>query len=182
MKSQISFQQTPGQDSSNSYSFRLHRRGTEVLTIISAVSPGSASRSLRMTHRDQWLHFEKTLLIPALSLCVADLRWVQVNSSEEAYRVMKIGKKNQSFSATRLNQLSSRRSERLKKRLKRSSHVGAGSLNEMSSTHLPFLSPQPQHLLHPDPPSGRRRRPQSPRHQRVRRAHSLQLSHLLTVG
>ncbi|XP_074519215.1 uncharacterized protein LOC141785039 isoform X2 [Halichoeres trimaculatus] len=39
---------------------------------------------------------------------IKDLRWVQVNSSEEAYRVMKIGKKNQSFSATRLNQLSSR--------------------------------------------------------------------------
>lgn len=38
-----------------------------------------------------------------------DLRWVQVNSFEEAYRVMKIGKKNQSFSVTRLNQLSSRR-------------------------------------------------------------------------
>lgn len=43
-------------------------------------------------------------------LRVSDLRWVQVNSSEEAYRVMKIGKKNQSFSSTRLNQLSSRRS------------------------------------------------------------------------
>nr|XP_046232599.1 kinesin-like protein KIF20A isoform X2 [Scatophagus argus] len=39
---------------------------------------------------------------------IKDLRWVQVNSSEEAYRVMKIGKKNQSFSSTRLNQLSSR--------------------------------------------------------------------------
>ncbi|XP_029383575.1 kinesin-like protein KIF20A [Echeneis naucrates] len=39
---------------------------------------------------------------------IKDLRWVQVSSSEEAYRVMKIGKKNQSFSSTRLNQLSSR--------------------------------------------------------------------------
>ncbi|CAG01032.1 unnamed protein product, partial [Tetraodon nigroviridis] len=39
---------------------------------------------------------------------IKDLRWVQVNSFEEAYRVMKIGKKNQSFSVTRLNQLSSR--------------------------------------------------------------------------
>ncbi|XP_076616249.1 uncharacterized protein kif20bb isoform X2 [Chaetodon auriga] len=39
---------------------------------------------------------------------IKDLRWVQVNSSDEAYRVMKIGKKNQSFSSTRLNQLSSR--------------------------------------------------------------------------
>ncbi|XP_028264530.1 kinesin-like protein KIF20B isoform X2 [Parambassis ranga] len=39
---------------------------------------------------------------------IKDLRWIQVNSREEAYRVMKIGKKNQSFSSTRLNQLSSR--------------------------------------------------------------------------
>ncbi|XP_013874658.1 kinesin-like protein KIF20B [Austrofundulus limnaeus] len=39
---------------------------------------------------------------------VKDLRWVQVNSAEEAYRVLKLGKKNQSFSSTRLNHLSSR--------------------------------------------------------------------------
>ncbi|MED6280867.1 hypothetical protein CHARACLAT_015398 [Characodon lateralis] len=39
---------------------------------------------------------------------IKDLRWIQVNSSEEAYKVMKIGKRNQSLSATRLNQLSSR--------------------------------------------------------------------------
>lgn len=39
---------------------------------------------------------------------IKDLRWVQVCSFDEAYRIMKIGKKNQSMSATRLNQLSSR--------------------------------------------------------------------------
>ncbi|XP_041829638.1 kinesin-like protein KIF20A isoform X2 [Melanotaenia boesemani] len=39
---------------------------------------------------------------------IKDLRWVQVSSSEEAYRVMKIGRRNQSFSSTRLNHLSSR--------------------------------------------------------------------------
>ncbi|KAK9541299.1 hypothetical protein VZT92_001355 [Zoarces viviparus] len=39
---------------------------------------------------------------------VRDLRWIQVNSAEEAYKVMKLGKKNQSFSSTRLNLLSSR--------------------------------------------------------------------------
>ncbi|XP_008313185.1 kinesin-like protein KIF20A isoform X2 [Cynoglossus semilaevis] len=39
---------------------------------------------------------------------IKDLRWVHVTSSGEAYKVMKIGKRNQSFSATRLNQLSSR--------------------------------------------------------------------------
>lgn len=41
----------------------------------------------------------------------SDLRWVPVNRAEEAYMVMKLGKKNQSFSSTRLNQLSSRRYE-----------------------------------------------------------------------
>ncbi|KAM9726328.1 uncharacterized protein kif20ba [Menidia menidia] len=39
---------------------------------------------------------------------IKDLRWVQVHSAEEAYRVLKVGKKNQSLSSTRLNQLSSR--------------------------------------------------------------------------
>ncbi|MEQ2189423.1 hypothetical protein GOODEAATRI_025117 [Goodea atripinnis] len=43
-----------------------------------------------------------------VSLCL-DLRWVQVNSAEEAYKVVKLGRRNQSFSSTRLNQLSSRR-------------------------------------------------------------------------
>ncbi|XP_055360201.1 kinesin-like protein KIF20A isoform X2 [Betta splendens] len=56
--------------------------------------------------------------------CVSDLRWVQVNSSEEAYRVMKIGKKNQSFSSTRLNQLSSRSHSIFSVRILRVDDVG----------------------------------------------------------
>ncbi|XP_028331373.1 kinesin-like protein KIF20B isoform X2 [Gouania willdenowi] len=39
---------------------------------------------------------------------IKDLRWVQVSSSEEAYRVMKIGRRNQSVCSTRLNHQSSR--------------------------------------------------------------------------
>jgi len=39
---------------------------------------------------------------------IKDLRWLQVSSSDEAYRVMKIERKNQSFSSTRLNHQSSR--------------------------------------------------------------------------
>ncbi|XP_027884482.1 kinesin-like protein KIF20A isoform X2 [Xiphophorus couchianus] len=39
---------------------------------------------------------------------IKDLRWIQVNNSEEANKVMKIGKRNQSLSSTRLNHLSSR--------------------------------------------------------------------------
>ncbi|XP_038147676.1 kinesin-like protein KIF20B isoform X6 [Cyprinodon tularosa] len=39
---------------------------------------------------------------------IRDLRWVQVSSAEEAYMVVQLGRRNQSFSSTRLNQLSSR--------------------------------------------------------------------------
>ncbi|XP_046710698.1 kinesin-like protein KIF20B isoform X2 [Silurus meridionalis] len=39
---------------------------------------------------------------------VKDLTWVQVNSADEAYKVLKIGRKNQSFSSTKLNSVSSR--------------------------------------------------------------------------
>ncbi|XP_045073623.1 kinesin-like protein KIF20B isoform X3 [Coregonus clupeaformis] len=39
---------------------------------------------------------------------VKDLKWVQVNNAEEAYKVMKLGEKNQSFASTKLNLLSSR--------------------------------------------------------------------------
>ncbi|KAI7797150.1 kinesin-like protein KIF20B isoform X2 [Triplophysa rosa] len=39
---------------------------------------------------------------------VKDLKWVQVNSADEAYRFVKIGRKNQSFSSTKLNNISSR--------------------------------------------------------------------------
>ncbi|XP_015227296.1 PREDICTED: kinesin-like protein KIF20B [Cyprinodon variegatus] len=39
---------------------------------------------------------------------IRDLRWVQVSSAEEAYMVLQLGRRNQSFSSTRLNQLSSR--------------------------------------------------------------------------
>lgn len=65
-----------------------------------------------------------------------DLRWVQVNSSEEAYRVMKIGKKNQSFSVTRLNQLSSRR-------------CGAKCPSVSASAHCPASFNRRKHLTVP---------------------------------
>ncbi|TRY89392.1 hypothetical protein DNTS_024128, partial [Danionella cerebrum] len=39
---------------------------------------------------------------------VKDLKWVQVSSSQEALKVVKIGRKNQSFSSTKLNNISSR--------------------------------------------------------------------------
>ncbi|XP_072228973.1 uncharacterized protein [Leuresthes tenuis] len=55
---------------------------------------------------------------------IKDLRWVQVSSSEEAYRVMKIGKRNQSFSCTKLNQLSSRSHSIFSVRILRVDDVG----------------------------------------------------------
>ncbi|MFT7807231.1 kinesin-like protein KIF20B [Arapaima gigas] len=39
---------------------------------------------------------------------VKDLKWIQVNDAEEAFKVLKFGKRNQSFSSTKLNNLSSR--------------------------------------------------------------------------
>lgn len=54
------------------------------------------------------LIFRLDTIVEIVSLFL-DLRWVQVNNAEEAYKVLIFGKKNQSFSATRLNQLSSRR-------------------------------------------------------------------------
>ncbi|XP_054622933.1 kinesin-like protein KIF20B isoform X2 [Dunckerocampus dactyliophorus] len=55
---------------------------------------------------------------------IKDLKWIQVNSSEEAYRVMKIGKKNQSCYSTRLNHLSSRSHSIFSIRILRVDHSG----------------------------------------------------------
>uniref|UniRef100_A0A3Q3E857 Kinesin family member 20Ba n=2 Tax=Labrus bergylta TaxID=56723 RepID=A0A3Q3E857_9LABR len=67
---------------------------------------------------------------------VKDLRWVQVNSAEEAYRVMKIGKKNQSFSSTRLNQLSSRSHSIFSIRIMRIEDVGTPRVHIVSELCL----------------------------------------------
>ncbi|XP_013878782.1 kinesin-like protein KIF20B isoform X2 [Austrofundulus limnaeus] len=55
---------------------------------------------------------------------IKDLRWVQVNSSEEAYRIMKIGRKNQSCFSTKLNQMSSRSHSIFSVRVLRIADVG----------------------------------------------------------
>ncbi|KAM6996878.1 kinesin-like protein KIF20B isoform 2-T2 [Tautogolabrus adspersus] len=67
---------------------------------------------------------------------VKDLRWVQVNSAEEAYKVMKIGKKNQSFSSTRLNQLSSRSHSIFSVRIMRIEDVGTPRVHMVSELCL----------------------------------------------
>ncbi|XP_026212044.1 kinesin-like protein KIF20B isoform X2 [Anabas testudineus] len=67
---------------------------------------------------------------------VKDLRWVQVNSAEEAYKVMKLGKKNQSFSATRLNQLSSRSHSIFSIRILRIEGIGTQRVHTVSELCL----------------------------------------------
>ncbi|XP_076600042.1 kinesin-like protein KIF20B [Chaetodon auriga] len=67
---------------------------------------------------------------------VKDLRWVQVNSAEEAYMVMKLGKKNQSFSSTRLNQLSSRSHSIFSIRIMRIEDAGSPRVHTVSELSL----------------------------------------------
>ncbi|KAG7231833.1 hypothetical protein INR49_010279 [Caranx melampygus] len=67
---------------------------------------------------------------------VKDLRWVQVTSAEEAYMVMKLGKKNQSFSSTRLNQLSSRSHSIFSIRILRIEDVGTPRVHTVSELCL----------------------------------------------
>ncbi|KAK9530955.1 hypothetical protein VZT92_012427 [Zoarces viviparus] len=67
---------------------------------------------------------------------IKDLRWVQVNGSEEAYRVLKIGKKNQSFSSTRLNHLSSRSHSIFSIRILRVDDVGVPRVLGISELSL----------------------------------------------
>ncbi|XP_029962136.1 kinesin-like protein KIF20B [Salarias fasciatus] len=67
---------------------------------------------------------------------VKDLRWVQVNSAEEAHWVMKLGKRNQSFSSTRLNQLSSRSHSIFSIRVLRIEDVGTPRVQTISELCL----------------------------------------------
>ncbi|XP_053189542.1 kinesin-like protein KIF20B [Scomber japonicus] len=67
---------------------------------------------------------------------VKDLRWVQVNSADEAYKVMKLGKNNQSFSSTKLNQVSSRSHSIFSIRILRIEDVGSPRVHTVSELCL----------------------------------------------
>ncbi|XP_072292458.1 uncharacterized protein kif20ba [Eucyclogobius newberryi] len=67
---------------------------------------------------------------------VKDLRWVHVDTAEEAYRVLKLGKKNQSFSSTKLNQLSSRSHSIFSIRILRIEKVGTPRVSAISELCL----------------------------------------------
>ncbi|XP_053366473.1 kinesin-like protein KIF20B [Clarias gariepinus] len=67
---------------------------------------------------------------------IKDLRWVQVNSPDEAFKVMKLGKKNQSISSTKLNQLSSRSHSIFTVRILRIEDVASLSVQSVSELSL----------------------------------------------
>ncbi|CAL8303993.1 unnamed protein product [Lota lota] len=67
---------------------------------------------------------------------IKDLRWVQVHSAEEAYRIMKIGKKNQSLFSTKLNQLSSRSHSMFSIRILRLENTGVIRVKSVSEMCL----------------------------------------------
>ncbi|XP_023686718.1 kinesin-like protein KIF20B isoform X1 [Paramormyrops kingsleyae] len=67
---------------------------------------------------------------------VKDLKWIQVNDADEAYRVLKLGKKNQSFSCTKLNNLSSRSHCIFSIRLIRIEDVGIPRVHTISELSL----------------------------------------------
>ncbi|XP_063077606.1 kinesin-like protein KIF20B [Engraulis encrasicolus] len=67
---------------------------------------------------------------------VKDLKWIQVNSAEEAYRVLKIGRRNQSFSSTKLNTLSSRSHSIFSIRILRVEDVGVPRVLTISELSL----------------------------------------------
>ncbi|KAI4792353.1 hypothetical protein KUCAC02_033435 [Chaenocephalus aceratus] len=80
---------------------------------------------------------------------IKDLRWVQASSSEEACRVMKIGRKNQSFSSTRLNSLSSRSHSIFSIRVLRIADAGVPRVLGISEIqhHVPFRESKLTHFL-----------------------------------
>ncbi|XP_076154133.1 uncharacterized protein kif20bb isoform X2 [Alosa pseudoharengus] len=67
---------------------------------------------------------------------VKDLKWIQVNNAEEAYRVLKIGRKNQSFSSTKLNNVSSRSHSIFSIRILRIEDIGVPRVLTISELSL----------------------------------------------
>ncbi|XP_067285530.1 kinesin-like protein KIF20B [Pseudorasbora parva] len=67
---------------------------------------------------------------------VKDLKWFQVNSADEALKVVKIGRKNQSFSSTKLNNISSRSHSIFSIRILRIEDVGVPRVQTISELSL----------------------------------------------
>ncbi|XP_016413727.1 kinesin-like protein KIF20B [Sinocyclocheilus rhinocerous] len=67
---------------------------------------------------------------------IKDLRWVQVSSADEALKVMKLGKRNQSISSTKLNLLSSRSHSIFSVRILKVEDVGIPRVESVSELAL----------------------------------------------
>ncbi|XP_059374849.1 kinesin-like protein KIF20B [Carassius carassius] len=67
---------------------------------------------------------------------IKDLRWVQVSNVDEALKVMKLGKKNQSISSTKLNILSSRSHSIFSVRILKVEDVGIPRVESVSELAL----------------------------------------------
>ncbi|KAJ8337523.1 hypothetical protein SKAU_G00364890 [Synaphobranchus kaupii] len=73
---------------------------------------------------------------------VKDLTWVQVRSAEEAWKVLRIGRRNQSFASTHLNQTSSRSHSIFSLRLLHINPEGeSGHSTHTSESRLPLVVP-----------------------------------------
>ncbi|XP_051579495.1 kinesin-like protein KIF20B isoform X2 [Myxocyprinus asiaticus] len=67
---------------------------------------------------------------------IKDLKWVQVSSADEAFKVMKVGKRNQSISSTKLNLLSSRSHSIFSVRILKVDDVGIPRVESVSELAL----------------------------------------------
>nr|XP_055025523.1 kinesin-like protein KIF20B isoform X2 [Misgurnus anguillicaudatus] len=67
---------------------------------------------------------------------IKDLKWVQVSSADEAFKVMKLGKRNQSISSTKLNLLSSRSHSIFSVRILKVEDVGIPRVESVSELAL----------------------------------------------
>ncbi|XP_067311673.1 kinesin-like protein KIF20B isoform X2 [Pseudorasbora parva] len=67
---------------------------------------------------------------------IKDLKWVQVSSADEALKVMKLGKRNQSISSTKLNLLSSRSHSIFSVRILKVEDVGIPRFESVSELAL----------------------------------------------
>lgn len=55
------------------------------------------------------VYYCKSETFCSLLLVLSDLTWIQVRNAEEAWKIVKSGRRNQSIASTHLNQNSSRR-------------------------------------------------------------------------
>ncbi|KAG2463226.1 KI20B protein, partial [Polypterus senegalus] len=78
-----------------------------------------------------------------------NLKWIQVSDAEEAYKILKLGKKNQSISCTKLNNLSNRSHSIFTIRILRIEDFGVPRVQHVSELlqHVPFRESKLTHYF-----------------------------------